>query len=454
MRRDPAPNHPARNRREMAAAAVRRPLRPLALGQGRRPGLRPTAFGRRPRRAPRGPLARALRVDPTMAAAQWTAGRRRLAVNDPEGARLAFATGIDAGGDWIALHAGIAAALSASGDARAAVQAWESVARQWPDDIRFPLARASAYLDVGEPRIARRLLDNLPRHHARDAGVVALRVTIAEWEGPGDDYESLLAEWADVDRHNPEPIRRRVALHVRTGRMREAYDLLDELTARGAIAEAKTFRMALANDLGRHEDAAREAESLHRFDLARRLRWKARLIAGDRRVPEGPRTSRSREDSLVAAAGALPETPERALEFTDEVLERNPWDPEALVMRATALRLLGRHGRGGGQPPRGSLRRPGAGARRRLRRPAFGRPEHRGGKHGGGLARAILLPVAGLPARDDHARRRRPGGADQASLQYDDRHARQCTDAIADQARTSPVRPVRPPRRAAGRTGE
>ncbi len=289
-----------------------------------------------------GPLAAALRVDPTMVAAQWLAGRRRLAANDPGGARLAFEAGVVTGGDWLALRAGVAAALSASGDAAGALQAWESLATQWSEDSRFPVARAAAYLDVGEPRVARSLLDGLSRHHERDPAVVALRVDIAEREGPGADYERLLAEWADVDRDAPEPIRRRVALQVREGRLREAYDLLEELITRGAIAEAKTLRMALANDLGRHEDAAREAESLHRFDLARRLRWKARLKAGDLHVREGLPASRSREDSLVAAAAVLPESPEQAFDFTSEVLERDRWDPEALVLRATALQLSGR----------------------------------------------------------------------------------------------------------------
>jgi hypothetical protein len=289
------------------------------------------------------PIAKAVWLDPGMGLAEWVLGRRESARGEWGSARVAF-TGATLGRPGsTAFLADEAAALAASGRAEAATVAWSTLQEAWPLDPRFQLPLAVAASDSGQPLIAARVVQALDPRFLDEPAVVELAVRIADATGPDADYDHLLERWADAYPHEPEPVRRRVALRVRAGRLEEAWDLLPELAARGAGPEAARARMAIGVGIHRYDEAAAAADAVGETAVATRILTRKALAADDHTVPIGLTSiddPRARQvESVVRLRGG---DAEGALAAADDALAAAPFLPEALAARADALRALGR----------------------------------------------------------------------------------------------------------------
>jgi len=289
------------------------------------------------------PIERALYIDPRMALGHWIAGRRRFESKDYAGARNAFSRAGLAAPDRVIHLAEEATALAALAQTEAALSAWGQVATRAAEDARFAVPRARVFLAMGRPRDAVALLDALGPRFQGDPRVLELRVSLAEVMGGRPEDQMLLEQWQAADPSSPEPVRRRIALAVRAPALDVAYALVPELERRGAIEEAARLRLALATSLGKLDDAIAAARALGLAPVAQALEL--------RRAIEQHATPATMEPLAVgdpigqiavgeAYLGAG--DPTHALKLADAVLEGEPWLPEALVLRATALAALGR----------------------------------------------------------------------------------------------------------------
>lgn len=291
----------------------------------------------------RDPVARALLVDPETAVGNWVAGRRALARGEAEAARSFFTRGGFSRPTSDALMADEASALLEAGHPEAAWYAFQQLEARRPDDLRFVVASARAALAAGQPAAAEERLGALGEPYASDPAVVMARISALEALHREADpaYDQLLARWAEVAPMDPEPVRRRVQLRVRSKAFSEALPLVAELSARGAPEEAARLELALLNALDRSGDAATRAIALGDSALAGRLsardgaqspQSKADLLLGD----ADPRAQAVRAAALIEAGQAR-----AGLELADQALKQRPWLPEALAAQAAACDALG-----------------------------------------------------------------------------------------------------------------
>jgi len=288
------------------------------------------------------PIARAVFIDPNMSVARWVQGRRLAADGDLSAARASIVTASVHRASSPVLLADEAALLSSAGSRRAASVAWDAVLDSSPGDPRFLLAQAHATLLDGRVDTAHALTEALAQGRMSEPAVAALRVAVADARGRGDDYDDLLTAWQQADLSAAEPVRRRVRMRSRDGRLQQAWDLLDELARRTNAGEVDQLRMALGLSLGRWEDAATAAERIGNRPLAARIRARGRLTTGEGDVASLLKADPSNQAKLVLAKLDLDAGRSReVLVRTANVLQLEPARPEALAMREAALRSLG-----------------------------------------------------------------------------------------------------------------
>ena len=289
-------------------------------------------------------IARAAYIDPSADLAQWISARTAIDAGDTTAALHSTRRALGEGSRRLPLLALHADTLTTTADSDAAREAWLAVDLQTPQDPRFVIPLIDAYLGSGAIGVAEALLDTVPTLHHTEAAVARLYVTLAQAQGPGDDFESLLAVWQQAEPHNPEPTRRRIAVLLRSGRHAEALQSVGELERRGAGAEASSLRIALATELGRYTEAADEAERVGMALVAQRIRLRAELTSEHniRGQAEAARPRPATLESLLTAQRGLAEDPAAALRSAERALRKNPWWPEALALKTVALARLGR----------------------------------------------------------------------------------------------------------------
>ena len=288
------------------------------------------------------PVERAIFVDPSMPLAQWIAARSRFAARRFASARISLARASLALPQRLVFLADEAASLTAASQRESAESTWAEILERSPNDPRFVLPYARALLAGGNPDDATRLLDQLPAMFLREAKVLRLRVDIADARGSVRD-DALLAQWQEAAPDDPEPVRRRIAAKVRSGKLSEALELVPALSQRGAAEEALELALALEVSLGQLAEAREAARALGlkavEHALALRIALEQRSAAALSALEDdsdGLETTAAGEALLTAGDGA------RALQLADRVLQADPWLPEALLLRARALRSLGR----------------------------------------------------------------------------------------------------------------
>lgn len=289
------------------------------------------------------PITKAVYLDPGMGLAQWLLGRREAGLGEWFDARVAF-TGATLSRPSSALYlADEAAALTADEHPDGALLTWTALGEAWPGDPRFQLPLARTALAAEQPRVAERVVHDLSAPFLDEPPVVELAVRIADAVGPDDDYDELLARWADAAPDEPEPVRRRINLRIRASRLDDAWELLPELASRGVTEEAARLTMALGVGTGRWKEAAAAASQLGLSDQAARISARGALEADP--TVEPPMLDALADPWAKVAAGKIRfarKDAAGALLAADGALAMRRWMPEALALRAGALRALGR----------------------------------------------------------------------------------------------------------------
>lgn len=288
------------------------------------------------------PMTRAVLIDPSMSLAHYGVARRALEVGRNDVATRAFERALANQPGRFVYEAAAAAAVSSAGQWGEARKRWDALDARWPADSRFAASRVESYVKAGAPGEAKAILEELPDRFNGDPTVARLRVEIAETVGPGPDYEALVTAWEDAAPYDPEPVRRHISLRLRDGRLAEAFELLDKLEARGAATEAKQLMIALGAEIGRYEEAAKQAAVMGSDDLAQRLRLRASLERGSREPSAQLAAATDFEARLLAAKMNLARNPQRTLEDVRALLREDRFRVEALALEVRALEKLGK----------------------------------------------------------------------------------------------------------------
>jgi tetratricopeptide (TPR) repeat protein len=290
----------------------------------------------------RDPLARVVLIDPSMSLAHYILGRRALDIGRANVAARAFERARETTPDRFVFEVAVAAAAAASGLWADARKKFDDLEARWPDDSRFVIPRLEAYLATDMAKEAQTLIDELPARFDRDPEVARLRVGVAEKLGPGPDFEQLITAWEEAAEHDPEPVRRHIALRLRDGRFEEAFALLGKLEARGATSEAKQMTIALGADIGRFEDAAKQAALAGSEALAERLRLRAALDKDPRSIPPALLRIPDLDARLLAAKLRAPTDPAGALAEVQSLLREDRFLAEAIALEVSLLERLGK----------------------------------------------------------------------------------------------------------------
>lgn len=283
---------------------------------------------------PNDALAKAVRIDPSMALAQWLLARRYALRGRWDRASMHFTAAREGRPFQPVFLSDQATALRNEGKAGAAADTFDGLLELAPRDPRFALDRAEALLAAGRLEDARVAIDELYADWPRDAGVAEARVALADANGQTATTDELLAHWADTDRSAVEPVRRQVQIRVRSARFEDARQMLPELRRRGAHVLADRFEVPVGVALARWDDAAAAAERLGQTAVAARIRARRDLEARPDHVTEGLLTwDRSAEARAVLARGALAAgDPKAAGGWLDDALQEAPWDPDVLAV--------------------------------------------------------------------------------------------------------------------------
>lgn len=292
---------------------------------------------------PQDPVARALKVDPAMGAAQWVHGRQLAGLGRWEAALGAFQRGAVARPSSVLLQLDVAAALLHTGRDEAALQAWEALAEAHPDDPRVPLGRLRALVAADRVTEAKGILASLPEATRASAEVLALEAAVAERAGEAVAHEAALRAWAAADPKAEAPVAQLLALLLRQARDAEAWALLPERIARAPEpAVHMPLRAALAVSVGELEAAAESLDAQGRPEEAARARARAALEAG-KTVAEPIFADPDPRSRVAAGRAALAAgEPERAIKLAQQASSKRPL-PEALALEVDALEILGRH---------------------------------------------------------------------------------------------------------------
>lgn len=289
------------------------------------------------------PMERAIFIDPKMPLAQWIMARRRFQAGELALARFAFARAGVAHPQRLIFLAGEASTLSESKQFEAAETTWRQVLQRSPRDPRFAVSLGRASLLTGKLDEATEVLDRLPQMFQREAKVLRLRVDIAEARGRSrEEDDELLAAWQAAAPEDPEPVRRRIAARVRSGQLEDALELVSELGRRGQAEEALRLELALEVSLGHLTEALQAARVLGMKTVEEGLAL--RLLLEQRPRTRPTQTTESADPVKATALGEaylVAGDASRALAIADRVLAREPWLPEASLLRARSLSALG-----------------------------------------------------------------------------------------------------------------
>jgi tetratricopeptide (TPR) repeat protein len=288
------------------------------------------------------PLTRVVLIDPSLSMAHYILARRSLDIGRYDVAARSFDRARKSTPDRFVFEVATAAATAAAGQWAEARKHWDDLDARWPADSRFVIPRLEAYLASDMGKEAKTLVDELPKRFENDPATARIRVEIAEKLGPGPDYEKLVAAWEAAAEYDPEPVRRHIALRLRDGRLEEAFELLEKLEARGAATEAKQMMIALGAEIGRFEDAAKQASIMGSDALAERLRLRAALEKNPRDIPPGLTRISDHDARLLTAKLRLLKQPEQALADVRAVLRENRFHAEGIALEVKVLEKLGR----------------------------------------------------------------------------------------------------------------
>ncbi len=281
------------------------------------------------------PLERAVYLDPDMALAQWVAGRGRLERGDVEQAAYSLGLAHELCPDHQGFAADLARVELDRGKKRAAASLVDGLG--FPDDPRLVPLRLDTWITMGRLDDAGKLALRADRTFPKDPRVAEVMAELALAEQRMDDYETWLIRWTDRAEDDPEPVRRLVRLYAEGQRWDDAWRRLPALELRGAVQEARSWRITAGLALARYDEAAAAASDR----VAERIRARATLegaaghqldLAGD----HSPEAHLARGTSLYQRGA-----PAEALAEADAALRLRPWWPEALALRADALDALG-----------------------------------------------------------------------------------------------------------------
>jgi hypothetical protein len=166
-----------------------------------------------------------------------------------------------------------------------------------------------------------------------------LEVAIAWKEKAGVPLEpdGLLALWQQRAPNDVRPVRKRIEVMVGADRFEDALALTQELSVRGAVLEARRLRLALAAELGQWSTASAAATDLGDDVLAQALVGDVPPPARHKRLAPVQVEALLAEGRAELAAGRAQEVVETA----GRLLAQDPWNVEALGMRADAYGKLG-----------------------------------------------------------------------------------------------------------------
>lgn len=287
------------------------------------------------------PFERAVFIDPRMWVGQWMSARRRFEAKEWAAARVGFGRAGFYARERVLHQAEEARSLAQMGQSDLALSSWETVLTRSPEDPRFILSYAEALLAQGRGDETRKILLDVGAFAEADPKVLELRVMVADQTGRGKDDEALLVAWQNAALQDPEPVRRRIFLHVRRHELAAAGALVPLLKERGAAEEAQRFALALAVSDGRLADAEQAARALSLLEVAEALRLRASIEAQSA-PPELDKLASDPFAKIALGVAALDaKNAARALAVAEEVLEAEPHLAEAIALRASALTQLG-----------------------------------------------------------------------------------------------------------------
>lgn len=288
------------------------------------------------------PLTRAMLIDPTLAIAQYLLGCRSYELGRYDAAARSFERAQQLSPDRFVFQVAGAAATSGLGQWSEARKQWDALDASWPADSRFATPRIESYLSSGAVEEAGPLLDELPDRYAGDPTVARLRVQVAEAVGPGPNFEKLVEAWEAAAAFDPEPVRKHISLRLRDGRLAEAFELINKLEDRGAATEAQQLMVALGAELGRYDEAAKQAAKMGSDELSEKLKLRAALTRNPRDVPAQLGKILDPDSRLLLAKLQASRDPELALAQVRAVLHQQPNRAEAIALEIRVLEKLGR----------------------------------------------------------------------------------------------------------------
>lgn|GEM_PF-1497112 len=288
------------------------------------------------------PMTRVVLIDPKLAMAQYLLGRRSFEFGVFDAAARSFEHAEQLSTQRFVFEVADAAAVSGLGQWNEARKLWDALDASWPGDGRFAAPRIESYLGSGAADEAGKLLEELPDRFAGDPTLARLQVQVAEAVGPGPDFEKLIEAWEAAAAYDPEPVRKHISLRLRDGRLAEAFELINRLEDRGAATEAQQLMVALGCELGRYDEAAKQASKMGGDALAQRLKLRAALTRAPREAPAQLSKASDPDSRLLLAKIVASRQPELALGQVRSVLHQTPFRAEAIALEVKVLERLGR----------------------------------------------------------------------------------------------------------------
>ncbi len=131
-------------------------------------------------------------------------------------------------------------------------------------------------------------------------------------------------------------------VRLRDGRLAEAFELINRLEDRGAATEAQQLMVALGCELGRYDEAAKQAAKMGSDTLAQKLKLRAALSRNPREAPPQLIKTTDADSRLLLAKILAARQPERALEQVRAVRRQEHFRAEAIALEVKVLERLGR----------------------------------------------------------------------------------------------------------------
>ncbi|MEN0065475.1 MAG: hypothetical protein AAGA48_25245 [Myxococcota bacterium] len=284
------------------------------------------------------PSERAIYLDPKSGLGNWMAARARFARGALDSAETAVTKAVDRcpGHLGIAADAArIALELDKVEDAIALLEGAKGSA----DDPRLMPLWLDAWVRTDRIDDAETLGLRANATFPDDPNVARVLAELAKAQGHMEEYENWVQAWSDRSNGDPEPARRLIGIMARDNRWKEAWSAISVLESRGAAEEARQWKVTAGLALERYRDAAEAADPV----TAKRIQARAALegLAGySVDLADDP----TAEAHLARAAQAVGYGEnEKALAQAEAALRLRPYWPEALEIKAEAMRALGRN---------------------------------------------------------------------------------------------------------------